>query len=307
MHETPLISVIMNCYNGAEFLREAIDSVITQRYANWEIIFWDNCSTDQTQAIIQSYTDKRIRCFRGSETVPLGCARNYALEQAQGEFISFLDVDDVWESMKLSEEIKIFESNHQIGLVFSCYEIFSKNATSLSNSIKVGRYINVNDLLKNYTIGISAATVRASVIKKENIVFNTRFSLIEDYDFFLRIACYTLVYYIETVLMRCRQHGNNLSNITDKWAWEFNILIDIINTEKNKYPLLNSRLNEIKRLSMNHNIYSLIIRKRRREALKKVIANMWLFPETLRYLIPIFFGENIYAMLKNLIGSFKKL
>jgi glycosyltransferase involved in cell wall biosynthesis len=301
MQENPLVSVIMNCYNGAEFLCDAVDSVMNQTYANWEIVFWDNCSTDQTYEIIGSYTDRRIRYFRGEETVPLGYARNYAIERAQGEFISFLDVDDVWENIKLSEEIKTFANHPQVGLVFSRYVIFSGNTTSFSNSLRTDRYVSVNDLLKNYTIGISAATVRSDIINKKNITFNINFSLIEDYDFFLRIACHTIVYYIGTVLMRYRQHGNNLSKSSDKWMQEFNILIETIKIDKNSYPLLQAQLKKIKNVSMMHNIYSLIIRGKRLQILKQIAGNMYLFPKTWKYLFYILFGYKFYSIMKEKI------
>jgi glycosyltransferase involved in cell wall biosynthesis len=291
----------MNCYNGAKFLQEAVDSVIAQTYTNWEIIFWDNCSTDRTQEIINSYNDVRIKYFRGKETVPLGCARNYALEKAQGEFISFLDVDDIWKNIKLSEEINIFMNNPQVGFVFSRYEMFTENISLLSDSNGSNRYVSVIELLKNYTVGMSAAVIRSNIIKNNNIIFNTNFSLIEDYDFFLRIACHTKVYYIGTILMRYRQHGNNMSRTSDRWGQEFESLIDVIKTEKDNYPLLQSQIKEIKKQSIKHNIYSLVIRRERWKALRQIAVYFYVFPCVLRYLIPVFLGENVYNKLRKII------
>ena len=84
----PLVSVIMNCYNGDKYLRAAIESVYDQTYKNWEIIFWDNASTDNSAAIANSY-DAKLRYFYSKETVTLGAARNKALKQCKGEYISF--------------------------------------------------------------------------------------------------------------------------------------------------------------------------------------------------------------------------
>ncbi len=120
---SPLISVIMNCLNCAKYLKEAIDSVYAQTYTNWEIIFWDNASTDRSAEIARSY-DGRLRYFRGSETVPLGEARNRALEQARGEFIAFLDCDDLWMPQKLEKQLPLFD-DPEVGLVFSDSIIFN--------------------------------------------------------------------------------------------------------------------------------------------------------------------------------------
>lgn len=81
MEQSPLISIIINCFNGERFLREAIDSVIAQTYSNWELIFWDNQSTDSTANIVRSYHDDRIRYFYAPEHTSLGEARNLALEK----------------------------------------------------------------------------------------------------------------------------------------------------------------------------------------------------------------------------------
>ena len=96
MEHSPLISIIINCFNGERFLREAIDSVIAQTYSNWELIFWDNQSTDSTANIVRSYHDDRIRYFYAPEHTSLGEARNLALEKANGVYIGFLDSDDKW-------------------------------------------------------------------------------------------------------------------------------------------------------------------------------------------------------------------
>src|SRR3972149_6628479 len=94
-NESSLISIIINSHNGAKYLREAIDSVYSQTYTNWEIILFDNCSTDETDTIVKQYDD-RLRYFRSEKFLNLGEARNKALKNAQGEIIGFLDSDDSW-------------------------------------------------------------------------------------------------------------------------------------------------------------------------------------------------------------------
>src|SRR5205085_2533899 len=90
----PTVSVIMNCFNGERWLREAIDSVFEQSYQDWEIVFWDNCSTDASAEIARGYGD-RVRYFGAETRTSLGAARSLALQRARGEYIGYLDCDDV--------------------------------------------------------------------------------------------------------------------------------------------------------------------------------------------------------------------
>jgi glycosyltransferase involved in cell wall biosynthesis len=116
----PLISVIMNCFNGAAYLRESISSVRSQTYENWELVFWDNCSTDESMDIVRAVQDSRLKCFSALEHTSLGLARKLALEKATGDWVGFLDVDDLWFPEKLSEQMNAIQSERSaVGLVYS--------------------------------------------------------------------------------------------------------------------------------------------------------------------------------------------
>ena len=86
----PEVSVIMNCLNGERYLKEAVDSVFAQSFQDWEIIFWDNASTDSSPEIAQTYGD-RVRYFRSDVTYSLGKERNLAISRASGEYMALLD------------------------------------------------------------------------------------------------------------------------------------------------------------------------------------------------------------------------
>ena len=127
----PLISVIINCYNGEKFLKKSIESVINQTYSNWEIIFWDNLSNDNSKKIVNHYTDKRIKYFGAKNFTKLYEARNLAIEKASGEYIAFLDVDDWWTNNKQTlTPIASQAHTEQIQparmcLTYADYELFS--------------------------------------------------------------------------------------------------------------------------------------------------------------------------------------
>ena len=95
MENRPLVTVVMNCYNGEKYLRMALDSVVEQTYTNWEIIFWDNQSKDKSAEIFKSYKDNRFKYFYAHEHTTLYKARNLAINRAKGDFISFLDVKEI--------------------------------------------------------------------------------------------------------------------------------------------------------------------------------------------------------------------
>ena len=125
--EKPLVSVIINCFNGEKYLCEALDSVIIQTYKNWEIIFWDNQSTDKSAEIFKSYKDSRLKYYCASSHANiLYEAKNYALQKANGDFIAFLDVDDWWLPNKLDKQIPLFD-DPDVALVYgNLWRLFEK-------------------------------------------------------------------------------------------------------------------------------------------------------------------------------------
>ncbi len=125
----PTISIIMNIWNGAPYLKEAIDNVLSQSYTDWELIAWDDCSTDASAEVVRSYTDPRIRYFCAEERVPLGRARHLALREVRGEWVAFLDQDDVWHPKKLEKQLALGTTSADIGLVYGRTLTFNSSGT----------------------------------------------------------------------------------------------------------------------------------------------------------------------------------
>ena len=187
-----LVSVLMNCCNGQEFVVEAIESVLAQTYKNWEIIFWDNASTDDSAKIVQSYPDKRIRYFRGEKTIPLYSARNLALKEVRGEFIAFLDVDDLWTADKLGKQIPLFE-NKKVGLVFADTLFIKKDREVIKQYYKHRGYKTgscFKTLLEDYYLSLETVIIRKKTVEGFNPIFDDRFNHIGDADLFRRISYY---------------------------------------------------------------------------------------------------------------------
>lgn len=114
-----LVSIIMPSWNTARFIRESIDSVRNQTYTNWELLIVDDCSTDNTDEIVASYSDERIRYFKNKKNSGAALTRNRALREARGEWIAFLDSDDLWTPEKLERQLQFMKENNY---VFSYHE-----------------------------------------------------------------------------------------------------------------------------------------------------------------------------------------
>lgn len=111
----PIFSIVMNCLNGEKFLKKAVDSVFDQTFTDWEIVFFDNASTDRSIEIANSYGPK-IKLFTNEITVSLGQARQEAIDRATGDFVTFLDVDDIWLPNKLQVQYDVMQlGDYSIG------------------------------------------------------------------------------------------------------------------------------------------------------------------------------------------------
>lgn len=107
-----LVSVVMPSWNTGRFIAESIHSVINQTYKNWELLIVDDCSTDNTDEVVSSFKDERIRYFKNEKNSGAALTRNRALREAKGEYIAFLDSDDIWLPEKLEKMVKFMKDNN---------------------------------------------------------------------------------------------------------------------------------------------------------------------------------------------------
>jgi glycosyltransferase involved in cell wall biosynthesis len=128
--EEPLVSVIMPTYNGAKYIAESIESIISQTYKNWELIITDDCSSDGSQTIIKEYASKdaRIRGFYFEENQGPGATRNKCISEAQGRYLAFCDSDDRWLPEKLEKQIAFMQAN-DYAFTFASYYTCNEEGT----------------------------------------------------------------------------------------------------------------------------------------------------------------------------------
>ncbi len=216
----PLVSVIMNCYNGEKYLKEAIDSVLKQTYTNWELIFWDNQSTDESPKIVKSYDDKRICYYYAESNKPLSAARNLAIQKANGEYVAFLDSDDVWLPEKLQKQIGGLTKQSNAGISYCGFEtLLTSDTESAINQAKFYSKFSYkshnsksiyNKLLKGNFIIFSTVIINRNICDLTG-GFSEHLEQNEDFEILLKASLLTNAICISNVLVKYRIHSSNNS------------------------------------------------------------------------------------------------
>lgn len=209
MVNTPLVSILMNCFNGERYLQKAIDSIMSQTYQNWELVFWDNQSTDKSKAIFDSYQDSRLKYYYAPEYTDLGGGRANAFKYLIGDYIAVLDTDDVWLPSKLEKQIQLF-SDPDVGIVISDTLFFNEVD---ERALYDGEYPpegNVfRNLLTGYFVSLETLMLRKSVVDRLNYGFDADFSFIADFDLVLRVARISKLAVCKEVLAKWRVHESS--------------------------------------------------------------------------------------------------
>lgn len=205
------VSVIMNCFNGAKYLPEALACLKNQTFQDFEIIFWDNGSTDASGRIAQDYGGQ-LRYFHTEENVPLGAARNLALAQASAPNIAFLDCDDLWLPGKLARQIPLMTGD--TGLVYTDTDIFDgkRILSRMFAQSPPARGHAFADLALRQFITMSSAMVSRQALEycrdpETGQIFDESLNVCEEADLFYRIAHDFELDYADAPLTLWRSHG----------------------------------------------------------------------------------------------------
>lgn len=212
------VSVITPSYNSSSHIAETIRSVINQSYSNWEMIIVDDCSTDNSIDLIQSFIDQdsRIKLIKLSENSGAAIARNTAIKAAEGRYIAFLDSDDLWHSIKLEKQIQYMKDKN-IAFSFSSYEKIDENGLPFGVAY-IPKKVNYHKLLKTNVIGCLTAMYDAEKLGKIYMPLNTRREDFAAWLFILKKINYA--YGIDEVLAQYRVHDSQSSAKKIKMARE---------------------------------------------------------------------------------------
>lgn len=207
------VSVIMNCYNSETFLAEAIQSVINQTYQNWELIFWDNNSSDRSAKIVKSFNDSRIKYFFSDKHMKLYESRNLAINKCNGRYITFLDCDDVWNNEKLKIQVEKISGDNEV--VYGNYNSIDETGRIIKNQFKELPSGNItNKLFNNNFISIGTIMIPRSLLIKN--LFNPDYNLLGDLELWIRLSTQVRFISLINVLESSRVHERNTSKLLYK-------------------------------------------------------------------------------------------
>ena len=181
-----LISIITPNYNCERFISQTIESVLAQSYTNWEMIIVDDCSTDKSYQIALDYAgkDSRIKVLRNEKNSGAAVSRNNALDVAKGDYIAFLDSDDLWEPQKLEKQISFMLEN-SCDFCYTRYDLINENNEGTGKIARIPNRLSYSKLLHHDFIGCLTAIYRFD-IAREIRSFNIKNN--NDYGLFLQVV-----------------------------------------------------------------------------------------------------------------------
>lgn len=288
----PLVSVIMPARNAAKYLHEAIDSALAQTYHPVEIICINDGSTDATGSVLSGYGD-RIRVIENTKPTGVSAARNRGIAVAMGEWIAFLDADDIWDPDKLVIQLKEWETGADV--IHSDFRKIDENGRVMVKSAWNGKQQKTQqfrDLLSGNRLLLSSVILKKAALTAVGL-FDVELSHWEDYELWVRLSAtgYRLCY-VDRVLVSYRIHGNNASLEPELMAaGEISVLKKI----RTAFPLAFTRVEQW--------IYQDRLCDVRREQAKRQWANKQFVPAVFNYGVMILLKPR---SIKNIVIWFRR-
>ncbi|MFX1502247.1 MAG: glycosyltransferase family 2 protein, partial [Promethearchaeota archaeon] len=211
-----LVSIIIPTYNRGNVIRETITSVLNQTYQNFQIFIIDDGSNDETTNIVQSFNDKRIKYIFQTHSGLPAKGRNTGLKKIKGEYVAFLDSDDIWFPRKLEIQINLFEKNPNILLIATNGVLFPTKLNMKVIPLKKNIKISFKQLLEKNIIINSSVLFKKEVISMVGLLDeNINLKYGEDFDYWLRILRFKdkSILIIKNILVKYRENTESLFNL----------------------------------------------------------------------------------------------
>lgn len=208
--EEKKISIIMPTYNCAKFIEETIESILRQTYSNWELIIVDDCSKDNTDEVVKKYeSDTRIKYHKLETNQGAAIARTTAMKLATGNYMAFLDSDDLWKETKLEKQLK-FMQNNDYNFTCTAYEQIDEQSNKLNKVIKTKKKADYNRILLDCPVGNSTVMYNVDKLGKFEVP-NIR-KRNDDALWLQILKKEKYIYGMEDVLMEYRIRNNSISS-----------------------------------------------------------------------------------------------
>lgn len=242
-----MVSIITPVYNSERFLEECILSVLAQSFTNWEHILVDDCSTDKSAQIIKKYAikDNRIKYVKQSQNGGAGVARNTAIELANGNYIAFLDSDDLWSPEKLRKQITFMESNNCY-FSFSSYGIIDEDGNRVGDTVIAKPIVTYKKALYKNPIGCLTVVYDVSFFGKQ---YMPSIRKRQDYALWLKLLKSSNACGINEPLASYRRTKNSISsNKLDliKYEWKIYREVEKFSYIKSSFYLLSAIVLKLK-------------------------------------------------------------
>jgi glycosyltransferase involved in cell wall biosynthesis len=222
----PKVSVVIPAYNAMTYLPKTLDSVLQQTFTDFEVLLVNDGSTDSIESWFTTVNDNRVKLISQANQGLPG-ARNTGIKEAQGEYIAFIDADDLWEPTKLEKQAHSLDAKPEVGLVYAWTLLIDQHGNSTGTVTAAQAEGNVwEKLLLGDVVGSgSAAMIRRSCFDQVGM-FDTELTSIEDCDMWVRIAAHYPFAVIKEVLVYYRQHPSGMSRNYDRMAQNSRLKID---------------------------------------------------------------------------------
>lgn len=235
-----LVSIVITCYNYGNYIEACLSSAISQTYKNKEIIVIDDGSTDNTKEKVEPYIERDGIIYYRQDNRGQASAKNKGIELSKGDFIAFLDADDIWENKKIEKQIKLFNKN-SIGVVYSKAKYMDENGNIINIKIK-NKYLQPvsGDVTKNLFydnfVPFSSSVVRKTCFENFG-VFDESIKMSIDWDLWLRISSEYLFDFVdeELLIYRVGHRGQMSKDMVERERCSEKILKKYVSKYKNRY------------------------------------------------------------------------
>ncbi len=208
----PLVSVVMSVYNGAAYLKQAMDSILSQSYAHFEFIIINDGSKDESLPIISSYDDSRIKLIDNGGNKGLIYSLNKGIEVANGKYVARMDADDLSLPKRFEKQVAFLEADPGLGVCGCNYIEFSEKGETYSEAFKTQDEI-LGWMLFNASVAHPSLMIRTSVLKEQVPVFNAEFKHAEDYDLWSRLLFTCRFGAVNETLFKYREHSGQVTKV----------------------------------------------------------------------------------------------
>lgn len=208
------VSVVMPVYNGEDYLREAIDSILNQTFTDFEFIIINDCSIDATEDIILSYHDSRIVYLRNNQNFGVALSLNRGLDSAKGRYIARLDADDIARPERLRTQVEYMDKHPEVDVLATSSQSFDETGVLFEGHTSTDEEILKLDFL--FSCGICHPTVmmRKSTLEDKNLRYDNAFNKVEDYELWSRmLAMGCVIRSIDVILLDHRLHQNQVTSV----------------------------------------------------------------------------------------------